>query len=149
MQVLTPDDFPMAFAAAWMARDGNAIGQLFVPDADFVNVVGIWWEDSSAIAKAHSYALNSFFSKSRLAAGRIKTRMLGEDFAVVHARFRLMGQLNPDGTEAGARTTILSFVLTRTEGAWRAVSAQNTDIVPGMETYRSGDNGLTPMDYRD
>ena len=70
MPVSNPQDFPNAFRDAWMARDGAAIGALFAEDADFVNVVGIWWEDRSAIARAHSYALESFFSRSRLTIGR-------------------------------------------------------------------------------
>jgi uncharacterized protein (TIGR02246 family) len=73
-----------------MARDGAAIGTLFADDADFVNVVGIWWEDRAAIAKAHGDALGSFFAGTRLTIGRVKVRHLG-DVAVVHARARLSG----------------------------------------------------------
>ena len=147
MTVAAPEDFPKAFTQAWMARDGDALGALFVDDADFVNVVGIWWENRPAIAKAHSYALRSFFSASRLAPGRVKTRLLGPDVAVVHCRFRLMGQKTPTGEEAEPRSTILVFVLQRDADGWRAVTAQNTDIVPGAETY-TNTGGLRPADYR-
>ncbi len=41
----TPEEFPRAFAAAWMARDAVALAALFAADADFVNVAGLWWED--------------------------------------------------------------------------------------------------------
>lgn len=146
--VAFPETFPAAFRDAWMARDGDAIGALFAPDADFVNVVGIWWENRGAIAKAHGYALGSFFARTRLTVGRVKVRRVGE-VAIVHARMRLTGQLAPDGTEAGARTTILSFVLERREGGWIGLAAQNTDVVPGAETLLSGRSGLGPADYRD
>ena len=148
MSVTLPEDFPEAFRAAWMARDGHAIAALFENDADFVNVVGIWWEDRAAIGRAHDYALKSFFSETRLTKGRIKVRLLGDRHAVVHARFRLTGQKRPDGGVAGDRTTILSFVLARSDSGWRAVSAQNTDVVPGAETYRAGPDGLSAEDYR-
>lgn len=147
MHVATPQEFPQAFTDAWMARDGDALAALFAEDADFVNVVGIWWEDRDAIARAHSYALKSFFSETRLAPGRVKLRMLGKDLAVVHCRFRLSGQTAPDGSEAEARSTVISFVLRQMEGGWQAVSAQNTDIVPGAETQLN-DGGLAPADYR-
>ncbi len=149
MRVNTPKDFPTAFAKAWMDRDGDAIAALFVEDADFVNVVGIWWENRRAIGKAHDYALKSFFSETRLSPGRVKTRMLGGNHALVHARFRLTGQRAPDGGTAGDRTTILSFVLEYGDSGWRAVSAQNTDIVPGSETFHVSETGLQPTDYRD
>ncbi|PWJ21969.1 YybH family protein [Jannaschia seohaensis] len=145
--VPAPQDFVPAFTAAWMARDGDALAALFAPDADFVNVTGIWWEDRPAIARAHSYALGSFFAETRLVPGRVKIRDLG-DVAVIHARMALTGQRAPDGNRAGARTTILSFVLHRTPEGWQAVSAQNTDVVPGAETHLNTNGTLTPQDYR-
>ena len=144
--VPAPEDFVPAFVAAWMARDGEALAALFAPDADFVNVVGIWWEDRAAIAKAHSYALGSFFSETVLVPGKVKIRHLG-DVAVIHARVRLSGQRAPDGTEAGARTAILSFVLIRRDGGWEGVSAQNTDVAPGTETHVAGER-FEAVDYR-
>lgn len=145
--VAAPEDFPAAFRDAWMARDGDAIGRLFADDADFVNVVGIWWEDRRAIARAHGYALGSFFAATRLSLGRVKVRRLG-DVAIVHARVRLTGQTAPDGSEAGSRTTILVFVLQRGDDGWLGVAAQNTDVVPGAETQLAGPGGLAPADYR-
>ena len=65
----------------------------------------------------------------------------------MQCRFRLSGQRAPDGSKAGDRATILSFVLEETEEGWRAVAAQNTDVVPGAETQLN-DGTLRPADYR-
>lgn len=145
--VAAPEEFPAAFARAWMARDGAALAALFAEDADFVNVVGIWWEDRAAIGRAHDYALRSFFARSRLSVGRVKTRRIGQEAAVVQARMRLTGQIAPDGGPAGDRQVILTFVLRRSPEGWQAVAAQNTDIVPGAET-RAAAPGPAPADYR-
>ena len=134
---MTPEQFPEAFRRAWMARDGEAIGALFAEDADFVNVVGIWWEDRASIAKAHAKALRTFFAETRLVLGRVKVRYAG-DVAVVHARVLVLGQRAPGGGVAGKRNTILTFVLERRGEGWLAISAQNTDIVPGSETMLAG-----------
>ncbi|WP_416358982.1 YybH family protein [Antarctobacter sp.] len=143
-----PEDFPKAFIATWDKRDGDAIAALFTEDADFVNVTGLWWHGRKAIAKPHDYALKSFFSRSSLRAGRTEVRHLSPDIAVVRCRFTLSGQITPDGTDAGDRRTILTFVVQRRADGWRAVSAQNTDVVPGMETHvNTGD--LNAVDYRD
>lgn len=147
MHVSDPKDFPAAFAQAWMARDGAAIGALFADDADFVNVVGIWWEDRAAIAKAHGYALKSFFRQTRLVPGKVKVRQLDGGTAVVHCRFHLSGQAAPDGRTADPRSTVLIFVLEHREDGWIAVAAQNTDIVPGAETQLNTGQQLTPADY--
>ena len=131
-----------------MARDAGALSRLFAEDADFVNVTGIWWEAREAIRKAHHYGLTTFFRASRLTVGRVKLRPLGADATVVHARMILTGQLSPDGAEAGPRHTILSFVMARQPKGWICVSAQNTDIVPGRETFERIGDELVPRDYR-
>lgn len=141
--VPAPERFAPAFRDAWMARDGEAIGRLFVPDADFVNVAGIWWESREAIARAHGRALGSFFAETRLILGRSKIRWLGDAAAVVHQRAILDGQRAPDGTRAGRRHTLLLFVLRREAEGWIGVAAQNTDIVPGAETHLA----LAPARY--
>ena len=147
--VSSPEEVPRAFVRAWMARDAAALAALFAPDADFVNVVGLWWEDRAAIEAAHDYGLRVIFAQSRLTLGRVKCRMLGEAAAVVQARMRLTGQsAPPGGTAPGPRATILTFVCERGPRGWLCVAAQNTDIVPGAETHAAGDDGLRPMDYR-
>ena len=142
------ETFVARFVTAWHARDGHALAALFAEDADFVNVVGIWWEDRAAIERAHQYALDSFFAETRLAPGRRKLRPLGPDRLLLHQRVRLSGQRAPDGSEAGGRSTIFSFVLERRGTDWLAISAQNTDIVPDAETHVADDCKLTARDYR-
>ncbi len=148
MSLAAPEEMPAAFSAAWMARDAKALAALFAGDADFVNVVGIWWEDRAAIEEAHAYGLSTFFRDSRLSVGRVKVRMLGEAAAVVHARTILSGQMSVDGAIAGTRRTILVFVMERRAAGWVCVAAQNTDIVPGSETYERNGDRLVPGDYR-
>ena len=142
-----PQHFPAAFARAWASREGAQIAALFTEDADFVNVTGLWWTGRDAIAKPHDYALKSFFAETELRPGRIETRRLGPDHAVVRCRFTLSGQRGPDGGTAGPRQTILVFVLQRGAEGWHAVTAQNTDVVPGKETHVN-DGGLQAVDYR-
>ena len=148
MEVSAPEDLPHAFAAAWMARDARALAALCAEDADFVNVVGIWWQDRAAIERAHHYGLTTFFRDSVLRVGRVKLRMLGPDVAVVHARMRLSGQYAPDGSVTDDRQNMLIFVCARQAEGWRAVAIQNTDIVPGAETQVAQGATLTPRDYR-
>lgn len=144
----SPDEMPEAFAAAWAARDAGALAALFAEDADFVNVVGIWWETRTAIETAHAYGLGTFFRDSRLGVGRVKCRMLGPGAAVVHARFHLTGQTGRDGSAAGARHTLAMFVMERVAGGWLCVAAQNGEILHGAETFEATDAGPVPRDYR-
>lgn len=143
-----PEDFGAAFVAAWMARDAGALAALFAQDADFVNVVGLWWHNRSDIEKAHAYGLSTFFAHSTLRLGRTKCRLIGTEAAVTQSRLTLTGQTAPDGSTAGPRTTILTATLQRFETGWLAVAAQNTDVVAGAETHLAAPSGLLPQDYR-
>ncbi len=143
-----PEDVPRLFVAYWNARRADRMAALFAEDADFVNVVGLWWENRQDIFAAHDYGLKVIFKDSTLKMGRLKVRHLTDDVAVVHVRMRLSGQ-TALAEKAGLRQTVFSFVVHRTGEGWLCVSAQNTDIVPGAETYIRTERGeLVPADYR-
>lgn len=146
----TPDAVAVVFAEAWNHRDPDTLAALFDEDAEFVNVTGLWWHDREAIRRAHAYGLTRIFDRSRLLVLKVSVKRLSEDIAVVHARMRLEGQ-TPIGNVSNPRprTTIISFVVHRTESGWRCASAQNTDVVPGAETNIIDDDGrLGTADYR-
>lgn len=145
-----PERIPEVWAAAWNRRDPETLAALFDEDAEFVNVVGLWWHDRDSILEAHRYGLSVLFSESTLSLGRVTVKRLREDVAVVHARMRLTGQ-SPVGEveRPGARTTVFSFVVHRKDGHWSCASAHNTDVVPGMETNVVDERGaFGSVDYR-
>lgn len=143
-----PEDVPRLFVENWNKRRPDLMAALFEEDADFVNVVGLWWENRADIFAAHDYGLKVIFKDSTLKMGRVKVRQLADDVAVVHVRMRLSGQSDLGG-KAGTRQTVFSFVVRKSEAGWLCASAQNTDIVPGAETYIRTESGeLVPADYR-
>src|SRR5699024_12559077 len=78
-------DTPLAvaegFAAAWNDYDAEALAGLFVEDAEFVNVVGLWWHDREHIRQAHDYGFRKIFRNSHMKLGRTAVRDLGADVA--------------------------------------------------------------------
>jgi uncharacterized protein (TIGR02246 family) len=145
-----PEDVPTAFVDAWNARDADAIAALFDEDAEFVNVVGLWWHDREAIRKAHAYGLTRIFDHATLRLGTVRVKRLAEDVAIVHARMTLTGQTPiGDVVTPGARTNVFTFVVHRTPSGWRCAAAHNTDVVPGAETNVVAEDGrLHRADYR-
>ena len=145
-----PESVPTVFVEAWNRRDPDRLAALFDEDAEFVNVVGLWWHDREAIREAHAYGLTRIFQHSTLRLGVVRVKRLSDDVAVVHARMHLEGQ-----TPVGAavvpqpRTNIISFVVHRTPDGWRCASAHNTDVIPGAETNVVDEDGrLRWADYR-
>lgn len=131
----TPESVARVFAEAWARRDADKLASLFDEDAEFVNVTGLWWHDRNAIRKAHAYGFEHIFGGSTLSLVQVRVKSLSETIAVVHARLRIAGQTAVEaGAEPATRQTILSLVVHRHAGGWGCASAQNTDIVPHMET---------------
>ncbi|MEP2715319.1 SgcJ/EcaC family oxidoreductase [Pseudophaeobacter sp.] len=143
----SPEEIPVQFATAWNARDAEALAALFVEDADFVNVVGLWWHNRRDIERAHAYGLRVIFDQSTLRAGGISIRALGEGHAVVHCRWHLTGQRDPKGALLGERTTVMVFVAQKTPSGWQVVAAQNTDVIPGSETLGIKPEGAEALKY--
>ena len=145
-----PTEMPAAFAAAWNARAPDALADLFEDDAEFVNVVGLWWHSREAIRRAHDYGLRVIFPDSTLEIVRTRAKPLGADVSVVHAAVRLTGQSAGGGVrQPGERQTVFTFVMHRRPDGWRCAAAHNTDRVPGAETHvRDGSGALRAADYR-
>ena len=146
----TPEEIPQIFVENWNKRKPDLMVEIFEEDADFINVVGLWWTNRKDIFKAHDYGLKNIFPNSTLKIIKLKTKMLSETSAVVHTQMSLTGQSPIAGEKGGIRRTVFTFIVhKKDDGIWWAVSAQNTDIVGGVETYiRTAEGTLKPVDYR-
>lgn len=144
----SPLDVAKGFAQAWNAYDAEALAELFVEDADFVNVVGLWWHDREHIRQAHAYGFRKIFRNSHMKLGRTSVRELGPEVAVVHAAWSMIGQESHENREADKRRGVLSFTVQRqADDRWLAVAAQNTDRINGAETHIAANGGLEAAHY--
>lgn len=143
-----PEDVVRCWEAAWNSADAEALAGLFAEDAEFVNVVGLWWHDRNRIREAHAYGFSTIFPGSTITMGTPRVRMVGDRAATVHSKWRLRGQVSPGGEPADEREGIFTFVLERREDGWITVAAQNTDIVRGTETHISTGRTRESVSYR-
>lgn len=142
MKLTDPLDIAQGFLEAWNDQDPDALAALFTDDADFVNVVGLWWEDRPSIRRAHARGFRVMFGGSRMTLERTKVRRLGSDAALVHALWTMTGQVDPAGSPVGDRSGVLSFVVERQpEGGCLAVAAHNTDRFDAAETLVATPSG--------
>lgn len=121
-----------AFAETWNRHDMNAFAELFGADAEFVNVVGIWWKGRAEIKGAHEFTHQTMFKNSRLSIQEVTARLPKPDIAIARCRWTLEGHVSPEGGALPPRTGILVNVLQKIGGAWLIIDSQNTDIVEGV-----------------
>ena len=129
------------FADAWNRHDMDALGRLFAPDADFVNVAAAWWKGRTTIVRNHAFAhgtisrsdtaglgsparVYGIFQHSTMTFTAIAVRFARPDLAVAHVSWRLTG----DTRTPAPRTGLLTFVLVPVDGQWQIEAAQNTEI---------------------
>ena len=144
---MTPADIPRLFAEHWNNNDAAALAALFVEDADFVNVVGLWWRRRHDIERAHKYALDRYFKDAKITLQQVEVRHVTDDVATVHARWRLDGQRTPTGEAGAPRSGVMLFVAKRDDDRWVSVAAHNTDLAQGAETNVASGKSLKPTWY--
>ena len=131
------------------AGDTKRLVDLFVEDADFVNVVGFWWTNRRQIRKAHEYGFRKIFQEARVELVAVKTRALGNDVEGGHTVSTFDGQNDEHGVTADQRVAVITIVAHRqSKGGFRIVSCQNTDRVDDADTHLKTDTGFRPATYQ-
>ena len=120
-----------AFAETWNRHDMKAFAQLFAADAEFVNVVGLWWKGRTEIQQAHEATHATIFKNSRLRIIETTVRFVSPQLAIARSRWRLEGHGTPDGTPLPARNGIFVNILVPDGDDWTIIDTQNTDILEG------------------
>lgn len=118
------------FVDAWNRHDMNGLAALFAEDADFVNVIGLWWRGRAEIQKEHEALHATRMRNSHLVAEETVVRFLRPDVAVVHVRWELTGDTGLEGRPLPPRKGILEHVVAKIGDQWLIASSQNTDILP-------------------
>jgi uncharacterized protein (TIGR02246 family) len=111
-----------AFTDSWNSHDMARFASLFADNADFVNVVGMWWKNREEIQQAHAYSHSTFFKNSRLSGQIAGLKFLRPDLATVHILWELVGQIEPDGSVGQPRKGVLLLVCGKQDGAWHIQS---------------------------
>jgi uncharacterized protein (TIGR02246 family) len=119
------------FADAWNRHDMEAFARLFAEDAEFVNVVGLWWKGRPEIKRAHEMTHGTMFKDSHLTILDTSVRLPSPELAIARSRWQLEGHVGPEGQALPPRTGILVNVLARKDGGWTIIDSQNTDILEG------------------
>lgn len=130
----SPAALAAGFIDAWNRHDMSAFASLFADDAQFVNVVGMWWRNRDEIEAAHRHSHTTFFRDSRLEGELRSLKFLCGDVALLHVLWTLTGQIEPNGSVGQPRHGILMLVAAKGERGWLIHAAQNTDIVAGALT---------------
>jgi len=116
--------------AAWNAHDMSRMAALLTEDVDFVNVLGSHWKGKAEVERVHAAMHATQFHESVWDNHELQAQLLQPDVGLVHLRWSIRGDFDPDGTPRMPRSGRFSWlVLLAAGGQWRIRAAQNTNIV--------------------
>lgn len=121
-----------SFVECWNRHDMNAFAELFSEDAEFVNVVGLWWKGRAEIKAAHAFTHRTIFKQSRLNIEEVFIRFPVPQIAITRCHWKLRGHVSPTGAPLPERSGILLNILRQKGNQWFIIDSQNTDIIEGV-----------------
>ena len=115
----------------WNRHRLEDLGELLTEDAEWVNVVGMWWRGRDEIVKAHAALHAGMFRDTAMevSAGP-EVRMISNDVAIATMTVRMGDYATPDGQRMSGVVDRLTLVTVKWEGEWWISSGHNTTIDP-------------------
>ena len=118
-----------ALAARWDAGDGTGYGELFTPDATYVQFNGVLLSGRREIAEMHDLMFRTMLYGTRLVTHDIESvRTVGEDQAVVVSTGAALYPWQKEVTPK--RLSRQTLILERVDGRWLVAGFQNARIKP-------------------
>jgi uncharacterized protein (TIGR02246 family) len=117
-----------------IARMTNAFNQhaadttVMTPDADFVNVQGVWLHGAEQIQRGRAALFEKALSNARLRIVDTKIRFLRADVAIAHVTDEITGMTGADGGTLPLQRELSLRVFTRDRGRWLTTAFHNTPI---------------------
>lgn len=102
----------------------------FAPDADFVNVEGMWMKGAQEIYRGHKQASSSKLKGAKITLLDLTVRFARPDVAIVHQLHEMSGSLDPDGKKLPPHRQLSTRVLVKERGRWLTSAFQNTRVHP-------------------
>ncbi len=98
----------------------------FIPDADFVNVEGVWMRNRDEINRVHTKASTTWLKDAKIKLIELKIRFVKPDVVIVRQLHEMTGSRSPSGEELPPHRQISMRVLVKENGKWSTTAFQNT-----------------------
>jgi uncharacterized protein (TIGR02246 family) len=114
--------------ATWNRHDMKAYAALLTEDADWVNIVGMWWQGKTDVYRAHEAFHETSFRNVSIHVDHVSVRKLSADVAVAVCTERVDAFTTPSGQARPKSQDRLSLILKKTGERWLICHAHNTVI---------------------
>ena len=109
----------------------------FTPDADFVNVYGMWRKGPAEIESRQRERMETVLKEAKITLLDLRIRFIRPDVAIVHELHEMSGMLNDDGEKMPPHQELGIRVLVKEQGKWLITAFHNTIVRPVEPPARS------------
>jgi uncharacterized protein (TIGR02246 family) len=125
----------MDYCTCWNRHDMTALAELFADDAQWVNIVGMYWPSKTALVSGHTVFHRTFFQTTDIELRNVEIRNIAPDVCAAVVLLKVGPFTPPDGTPRATSENRLSIVLTKRDGRWRIVHGHNTVVDPIAQPF--------------
>jgi uncharacterized protein (TIGR02246 family) len=125
----------IAYCEAWNDHDMKALAELFVDDAQWINIVGMHWPDKPAVVAGHAAYHRTFFRTTGIEMADMKITEISPDVAAAVILLKVGPFTPPDGITRPSSEDRLSLILTKRSGRWLIAHGHNTVIDHGAQRF--------------
>jgi len=129
-----------SFEGIWNSHRLSELGKLLTEDAEWVNVVGMWWHGRAEVVKAHEIFHATMFRKVNIRCTGVEIRGIARDVAIATVTEQVDNYVTPDGREMNGVVDRLTLALVKTGGEWLIASAHNTTVDPRAQPHNPIDH---------
>ncbi len=111
--------------------------QSFTPDADFVNVYGMWRRGPAEIEGRQGERMRTVLKEAKITLIELRIRFIRPDVAVVHQLHEMRGMLSNSGERMPPHEELSVRVMVKEQGKWLITAFHNTIVSPKDPPVRS------------
>lgn len=100
----------------------------FTPDADFVNVEGMWMRGAQEINRVHTKASTTWLKDAKITLIELTVRFVRPDVVIVRQLHEMTGSQSPSGENLPPHKQLSIRVLVKENGKWMTTAFQNTKV---------------------
>jgi uncharacterized protein (TIGR02246 family) len=124
-----------AWEASWNKHDMNEMATLLTEDAEWVNVVGMWWRGRADVRQAHVVYHDTVFKETPYHAQAVTVRFVNPDTAIASVKWKKGSFVAPNGVTYPEAEDMMSMLWVRQSGKWLIALGHNTTIDPNVQQF--------------
>jgi uncharacterized protein (TIGR02246 family) len=124
-----------AYEEAWNKHDMNAMASLFTEDAEWVNIVGMWWRGLLEVKRGHQWVHEVLFKNTSIHIDSCFVRMVTQETAINVVTWSKGSFVTPDGKQVPEGKDRMTLFLVKRGDRWLVASGHNTTIDPGAQQH--------------